>query len=302
MAVRFGAVIVTVSVPRGFCFLEGWINVIIYKATNKENRKSYIGQTIQALDQRKRKHCWEAIHSDGSCRCFAKALRKYGLKAFDWKVIDTADTLEDLNVLEELWIEAERTVVPGGYNLRTGGENSLPSEKTKKRMSVAQKGKKLSDKTKSKISKALKGRKGRKSSIETRKKISEILKGNKNSVGRKHSSETKQKISEAGKGQKHSEEAKQKMSAARKGRKYSAKTKRKMSEAQKGKHTTLATRRRMSEAQKGKKALNAKAVIINGFPFKTMKLAAIFLGVSRSTLRCRLNSPSEKFANYSYMK
>lgn len=109
--------------------------MIIYKATNKENGKAYIGQTIFTLHERKRHHCSEALRGSNRCRVFARALRKYGTKSFDWTIIDAADTLEDLNILEELWIEAENSLVPGGYNLCSGGGNSIPSKETRKRMS-----------------------------------------------------------------------------------------------------------------------------------------------------------------------
>ncbi len=91
------------------------------------------------------------------------------------------------------------------------------------------KGKKMSEETKKKLSEA---NKGKKLSEETKKKIIEFHKGNK---GKKHSEETKKKISEANKGKKHSEETKKKMIEAHKGKKQSEETKKKIGKAHKGK-------------------------------------------------------------------
>lgn len=187
--------------------------MIIYKATNKENGKAYIGQTITPLEKRKRDHCSAALRGKNGCRAFASALRKYGLKAFAWEVIDAADTIEDLNILEELWIEAENTLAPSGYNLRTGGENSIPSAETLKKMSgkiysaerlknmsESQKGKKASIKTKLKMSEA---QKGRKQSERCKRILAKHNKGNQHNKGHRHSAEAKRKISESHMGKNH---------------------------------------------------------------------------------------------------
>jgi hypothetical protein len=65
------------------------------------------------------------------------------------------------------------------------------SEETCKRMSESFKGRKVSAETRKKMSEA---RKGIKFSEETRKKISELKKGNTNRLGKKHSAETCRKL------------------------------------------------------------------------------------------------------------
>lgn len=101
-------------------------------------------------------------------------------------------------------------------------------------MSEAQKGKKHSDDTKKKIGVA---NKGKKRSVAQNIKNSERQKGK---CHRPMSDETKRKISEAKKGKKRgpmSEEQKQKISEAQKGKKRhprSEETKRKISETKKG--------------------------------------------------------------------
>lgn len=107
------------------------------------------------------------------------------------------------------------------------------TDKTKKKMSEAQKGRvyrtgfKLSEQTKRKMSES---RKGRLVSDETRLKIALSKKGNvtisdkqrlqisKANTGRKHTVEAKEKISEAGKLRVHSVKTKQKMSKLHKTR------------------------------------------------------------------------------------
>ena len=112
------------------------------------------------------------------------------------------------------------------------------SEEHRRKISEANKGKKLSEETKRKLSEA---KKGMKRSEETKKKISESLKG------RELSEEHKRKMSEAKKGM--SEETKRKMSEAKKGMKRSEETKKKLSEAHKGKKFSEETKKRMRESR-----------------------------------------------------
>jgi len=84
------------------------------------------------------------------------------------------------------------------------------SEETKRKISAAQKGKKISEETLEKM-------RGRKQSFETRKKISDAQKGEKHhNYGKKASDETKLKMSLSQKGRKHSEETKRKIGNAQK--------------------------------------------------------------------------------------
>ena len=107
-----------------------------------------------------------------------------------------------------------------GYNIRKGGGNHETKLKTKKKLSKANTGKKMSDETKQKISKSTQGKNnhfyGKTHSEETKKKISNYhknkvvtdsskLKMSKSQKGKTHSEETKKKISKSHMGIKSSE-------------------------------------------------------------------------------------------------
>ena len=84
---------------------RGNIDMIIYEARNKINGKRYIGQTIHTLEERKRGHI-----SSMCCSYFRRALDKYGVDSFEWNIIDTAETRDELNRKESYWIEFYDTI------------------------------------------------------------------------------------------------------------------------------------------------------------------------------------------------
>ena len=101
------------------------------------------------------------------------------------------------------------------YNKTEGGDGPAnPSEETRKKMSVAQKGRVITEKTRAKLSAA---NKGNTLNDTIRNKISQSLKGRK----KKHivSEETKAKLRNAQIGKSHSEETKTKLSKLAKGKK-----------------------------------------------------------------------------------
>lgn len=93
--------------------------MIVYCATNKLNGKRYVGQTVRPLAERWRDHC--RVKDDNY---FHRAIHKYGAENFDVQVIDTAKSVEELDVKEMHWIETLGTLFPSGYNLREGGNVS----------------------------------------------------------------------------------------------------------------------------------------------------------------------------------
>lgn len=107
--------------------------MIIYKATNKINGKSYIGQTIKNLEKRKRLHCNSAKRKNNNP--FHCAIRKYGIENFEWEEIAWANTIEKLNEYEIRMIDFYNSKAPNGYNLTDGGENNPGSNpEIRKRM------------------------------------------------------------------------------------------------------------------------------------------------------------------------
>ena len=52
-------------------------------------------------------------------------------------LIALADSQEELDLLEEKYIAEYNSLAPNGYNLRTGGNNSIPGLASRKNMSEA---------------------------------------------------------------------------------------------------------------------------------------------------------------------
>jgi group I intron endonuclease len=94
--------------------------MLIYEAYNKNNGKVYVGLTTQTLDKRKSSHLRSA--KSGSNSYFHKAIRKYGVEAFDWYVVAETDSLTNLYKLEKLFISLYEDWQT--YNISLGGEHS----------------------------------------------------------------------------------------------------------------------------------------------------------------------------------
>lgn len=94
--------------------------MIVYEAINKINGKSYIGLTTKSLEHRKSQHIRSA--KSGSTQHFAKALRKYGPESFEWTVVMSCSTLENLYKREKQIISLYESHQL--YNKSLGGEHS----------------------------------------------------------------------------------------------------------------------------------------------------------------------------------
>lgn len=109
----------------------------IYKITNIQNNKIYIGQTIRPVQDRFNRHLNDALHNVIDTH-FARAIRKYGKDNFSWEIIDTANTQEELTIKERYWIQYYNSVKEG-YNetdaISKCGGNTYQS-KTEKEMEV----------------------------------------------------------------------------------------------------------------------------------------------------------------------
>lgn len=169
----------------------GQVVMIIYMATNKVNGKSYVGQTINSLEQRKREHIRHAMNNKDNSY-FHNALRKHDAYSFEWGVLDECSTLERLNMLEVFYIGFYDTF-GNGYNLTEGGNNAMCSDETKLILSIANRGKNNPNYGKRGEETSMYGKKHSK---ETIKRMSASKKGKDNNcTGRTPSKETLKKIS-----------------------------------------------------------------------------------------------------------
>ncbi len=97
---------------------------IIYKAQNKINGKCYIGQTIQLLCERKAAH-----YNKDKENYFHKALHKYEKEDWEWLIIDTAKSKEELDEKEKYWIAFYESCNPNkGYNIQEGGRTPIQTQ------------------------------------------------------------------------------------------------------------------------------------------------------------------------------
>lgn len=101
--------------------------------------KQYVGQTTQTAEARWYSHVYEATRGKSGCRALARAIRKYGPDAMCIEVLHETDDLDELNRLEAHEIAQRGTLTPGGYNLRTGGDNWTVSANTRELLSRNQK-------------------------------------------------------------------------------------------------------------------------------------------------------------------
>jgi len=116
--------------------------MLIYRAVNKINGKSYIGKTEKSLITRREWHF--ASVKQRSKFAFHRALAKYGIESFEWHVIDTAMNLLELNSKEQHYIALYESFGPKGYNMTAGGEGQtgwVPSAETRELWSRQRKGK-----------------------------------------------------------------------------------------------------------------------------------------------------------------
>ena len=162
----------------------------LYKITNKESFKVYIGYTSQEINYYWGKHIYNANGNQkvNKSRYFYRALKKYGKEAFNWEIISTHNTCDEAKQAEILTIIDYKSNIKiygenFGYNMTPGGDgNSGPlSEETKRKISKSHIGIKPSEETRKKQSELRKGKPvpwlGKSPSEETRKKQSEAKKG-----------------------------------------------------------------------------------------------------------------------------
>lgn len=100
----------------------------IYKVTNQNNGKIYIGQS-KDIQRRWREHHTEPFNKncDAYNVIFYRAIRKHGIDNFYFEVIEECDE-EQLNEREKYWIKYYNTYIhfpnSNGYNMTKGGEQT----------------------------------------------------------------------------------------------------------------------------------------------------------------------------------
>ncbi|HLK55045.1 MAG TPA: NUMOD3 domain-containing DNA-binding protein [Chthonomonadaceae bacterium] len=229
----------------------------IYCLLNKTTDKVYIGQT-RSEGVRFKQHRWQLRRNNHTNKHLQNAWNRDGEQAFDFFIIGSYTTQEEVDEAEKLFIGWYQGAGIS-YNVMSGGERifdrlpetrekirlaklGLPasaeaqaalaygrkikkgstlSEEHKQKLSEAHTGKTLSEEHKAKLSKAFTDREF---TEEWKQKISEGVKGNQNWLGKHHTEATKQKLSEARKGEGN----------PMFGKSATEETKRKLSEVRKG--------------------------------------------------------------------
>ena len=190
----------------------------VYVIVNKINLKLYFGS-----------HSWKGTGVDknyyGSGKIIKQAVNKYGKDNFIVYPIKFYDSVEECRRAEEELLTK--------YNIA----NNIYCYNLKNSAIGSEKGCKLSEEHKQKISQAITGEKhpnyGKHHTEETRKKISQALKGENNPMyGRTGENNPMY-------GKHHTEESRKKMSKAQKGKIVSEETRKKMSQLMKGENNPM---------------------------------------------------------------
>lgn len=141
---------------------------LIYKIANDVNDKVYVGQTLQTLKNRIKGHKF-----DSKIKPYPiyRAIRKYGWKHFFFEILEDNIPLEKLNERELYWTNKLNALRPHGYSLVAGQNGRIVSEESKRKMSIARKGKNHP-------------LYGKHHSKETKRKLSEAKQGENNPMAR----------------------------------------------------------------------------------------------------------------------
>lgn len=180
--------------------------VFVYITTNLLNGKSYIGS-----------HSTNNIEDGylGSGKYIRRAIKKYGKKNFNRRILSFFDNINEAYQKEELYIDLYETIVPLGYNISPKGGHRVKggvSDETKDLIRRSQRGRVNMGKIPWNKGKSMIDLYGVEKAEEIKEKI---RKGN---IGLKQSDETIQKRSLKHIGRKNTNETKIKMSLSSKGR------------------------------------------------------------------------------------
>ena len=142
----------------------------IYRILNKVNGKSYIGQTVYDSPNRR----WNTHKSNYTKlkhnEYLYRSMRKHGIDNFEFSILCSCSK-DELSNLEVTYIKEFNTFGNFGYNMTSGGEGTRDykaSEETKRKISIAGKGRIPTEETRKKLSLA---NMGHKCTEETREKL-----------------------------------------------------------------------------------------------------------------------------------
>lgn len=124
----------------------------IYVITNKINGMKYVGQSSN-IPERWYRHSVD--YKRLKDRYLYRAMNKYSFENFNFEVFETDIPIEEIHMRETYWIKELGTKAPNGYNMTDGGEgsfNRVVSDETKAKISKNLKGKKHSEETKKSMS------------------------------------------------------------------------------------------------------------------------------------------------------
>lgn len=96
--------------------------ITVYKYTNINNQKVYIGQTTTSLERRAQNNGSNYKES----RRFYDAIKKYSWQAFVPEILMIAETQDEADIAEKFYIDCYKSYNPKyGYNIEHGGIRSF---------------------------------------------------------------------------------------------------------------------------------------------------------------------------------
>lgn len=248
----------------------------VYLITNKVNGKVYVGSS-KDVARRIKRHKYLLTNGRHDNEHLLNAWNNYGEENFKFEVLEHCP--EDARIeREDAYMKQYNSLDREfGYNKELASLTVL-SEATKKKLSKAHMGKKLSKEhlenlrkiakerigtkmPKESIEASRQKRTGQKRTEEQRKRMSEATKKAMENLSDEkkarmtahtQTEEHKEKMRQANLGRKQSEEEIAKRAAKHRGRKNTEETKKKMSESAKGRKMSDDTKKKLSELNKGK--------------------------------------------------
>ncbi len=244
----------------------------VYYIQNCASNKFYVGSSFDVYSRIKshlnllQRNCHTNIHMQ-------RSYNKHGQDKFAWGICEEVFDIDQLLVVEQLWID-----VMGDYNICTEAGSTrgyVATEETRaklraknvgegnpmygtKRPEVGNlfrkihTGRVLSEEHKRKCSEALKGHRGPWDNPESAAKVLDVCRVV--NIGRKHTAETRAKVSAAGMGRVVSEETREKLRVSKLGTVHTNETKSLLSRIKKGKKLVL------TDDERAKRSARAKLI------------------------------------------